>query len=448
MAMRHELSTPGIPDRTSHLFRWPIPVVLIPLILLSIYSPSAFPGERPFHFIRAIAIDPAASETLYAATDNQGLIKSVDGGGHWRFINTGIMDDLVYDVKISLITPRRIYAAAWGSGFYQSEDGGESWREVNAGLGNTAIGVILLQADSKGRSETITIGTSTDLYERRAEETVWRSMTGGLAFWNGPQFQSLIIGGSDPGSLWMGSESGLFQKTIGISGWRAVKPLRGIKITVLTARSKPDLLYAGTLGGGLFVSDDQGKSWVRTGIGLEKAWIRAIAIHPSDAGVIYAAASVSGIFKSRDGGKSWRVVNRGLTDQDVRALAIDPRRPEILFAGTHGAGIFKSINGGTSWRHQSGLPFLDLSRQLEFLNAQANREKPDIAAPASFRKCNHCHGWTDLNLNQKATPWRVAANRRDWKQTVARMTGGTDIRPEEEEEITRFLERFTETRVP
>jgi hypothetical protein len=298
-----------------------------------------------------------------------------------------------------------------------------------------------LQADPNSRSETIYIGTSTELYERQADEAAWKTITDGLAFWNGPQFQNLAIGTTD---LWMGTESGLFQRHIGASGWRTVEALQGKKITALLARSNPDLLYAWASGDGLFVSRDHGTSWTLTGTDLKKAWIRVAAFHPSAPRVMFAGASVLGFFKSRDGGNSWQASNRGLTETDVRALAVDAGHPNIIYAGTHGAGMFKSTDGGNNWKLLVDLPFVESARLSGMLDAQAKSVKQTIAPPAVFNKCNQCHGWSDVRLNLKPTPWRVAANKRDWKRTVARMSEGTDIRPEEQAAIVRLLEQYTE----
>lgn len=407
-------------------------------------DPPASAAEKSYHFIRAIAVDPKNLEIIYVATDNQGLIKSMDGGSHWEFINHGIKTELIYDVKVSLIASRRVYAAAWGAGFYQSDDGGESWHEVNDGLGNTAVGVIALQAERDKPIERIYIGTSTDLYERRADETIWRSITEGLSFWNSPQFQSLATVGFDSPTVWVGTEQGLHKKVPGTPGWTEVEAMRGKRVTALMSRSRSTDLYAGTVGsGGIYLSQDQGASWASAGTGLEKAWIRALVSTPSEPKTVYAATSGLGILKSRDAGRSWEKINTGLTDLDVRALSVSPNNTNILFAGTHGAGLFKSIDAGVVWSPIHGLPYEPLDRQLSILDAQSNSKEPRPAPPAAFRKCNQCHGWTDPNLNQKPTPWRVADNERDWRRTVARMSEGAGIRSEDMEEIVKFIESYT-----
>ncbi len=416
-------------------------------VCLSLFAPhggAAPPAPKPFHFIRAIAVDPSAPETLYLATDNQGLLKSVDGGSQWTFINQGLKNYLVYDVKVSPTTPGRLWAATWGGGVYQSDDGGGSWREINEGLGNSAVGAIAVQADAAGRQERLFVGTSTAVYERRLNEAAWRPITEGLRFWNGPQFQSLMIGG-DPSALYLGTERGLYVKRLGTRGWTEVPALKGKRVAVLTADPASGTFYAGTVAnGGPFISRDQGATWQPAGAGLEKTWVRALLPHPAQPGTLYAATSVEGLWKSADGGATWTAINRGLTDKEVRALAVDPANPARLFAGTHGA-LFRSEDGGATWKRIEGLPFEPVDRQVAAIDAQSPRPPDGVAPPAAFAKCNQCHGWTDPALNQNSTIWRAAATRRDWRMTVARMSEGTTISLDEQKEITTFLDRYTAT---
>lgn len=400
--------------------------------------------DKPYHFIRAIVIDPVTAGTIYVATDNQGLLKSADGGKSWVFINAGIKNYLVYDVKLSPTTPGYLYAATWGGGFYQSDDGGATWREHNDGLGNTAVGEIALQADAKSHADRLYIGASTELYERRSDQTAWRSITDRLRIWNGPQFQSALVIGSDGVSLYLGTERGLYTRPRGARGWKEVVALKGKRIAALAVQPTTGRLYAGTIAdGGLFISRDQGATWQPAGAGLEKSWIRAILLDPAEPKRIYVATSGAGVLKSDDEGATWTAINTGLPDKDIRALALDPQHPEHLYAGLHGPGLFQSIDGGATWTKLDGLPFDPVDKQLAVIDAQVTPSVTKPVLPAAFAKCNQCHGWTDPALNQKPTYWRVAANRRNWRSTVARMSEGTTISPEEQAQITTFLDRYT-----
>ncbi len=106
--------------------------------------------------------------------------------------------------------------------------------------------------------------------------------------------------------------------------------------------------------GGIFQSNDSGKTWQR--IGLKDASmgvIRDIAIDlhsPVNSRTIYLATEKKGIYKSSDGGKTWQNVTAGLpkTYQDSYQVKLTPDGKK-LYAGTK-AGLLVSKNGGRSWQ--------------------------------------------------------------------------------------------------
>jgi len=421
----------------------PLAAGLLLMLIPAVPAQPAPPPGAPAYFIRAIVVDPRTPDTLYVATDNQGLFKSIDGGKSWQFINQGLKNYLVYDLKLSATAPGRLYAATWGGGFYYSEDGGTSWREANDGLSNTAVGEIAVQADAQTPHDRLTIGTSTELYERRDDQLAWHPITDRLRFWDGPQFQNALVVGPDSGTLYIGTQSGLYARPRSARGWKEVAGFKGKRIAAMAARPDSGWLYAGTVGdGGLFVSRNQGIAWQPTG-GLETSWIRAILFDPSAPKRLYVATSDSGVMKSDDDGATWTAVNAGLPAKDVRTLALDPQHPDHLFAGLHGAGLFSSADGGSTWTRVEGMPFNTVEQQTALIDAQTPLSSIKPAPPAAFAKCNQCHGWTDPALNQKPTAWRAAANHRNWRWTVARMSQGMTISDQEQAQITEFLDRYT-----
>jgi photosystem II stability/assembly factor-like uncharacterized protein len=126
----------------------------------------------------------------------------------------------------------------------------------------------------------------------------------------------------------------------------------------------PRILYAGTLGGGVFSSADAGATWTQSSRGLGEhkgVQVDAVAIDPQSSRTVFAG-TCDGVFQSTDGAASWNGVNTGLTSTDIRALAIDPQRPETLFAGGWGwyqqstttrqaepGGVSKTLDGGKTW---------------------------------------------------------------------------------------------------
>jgi photosystem II stability/assembly factor-like uncharacterized protein len=149
--------------------------------------------------------------------------------------------------------------------------------------------------------------------------------------------------------------------------WRMIGPFRGGRTRAATGvPSQPNVFYIGQGGGGVWKSDDYGRTWNPIFDGQPSQSIGAIAVAPSNANVVYVASGEglhrpdlsvgNGIYKSTDAGKTW--AHLGLRDgEQFPALAVDPRDPEKVFAAVLGhpygpneeRGIYRSADGGATW---------------------------------------------------------------------------------------------------
>ncbi|HLH71959.1 MAG TPA: hypothetical protein VKX96_01655, partial [Chloroflexota bacterium] len=85
--------------------------------------------------------------------------------------------------------------------------------------------------------------------------------------------------------------------------------------------------------------------------------VNALALDPSTPNLIYAGSNGGGVFQSMDGGQTWAVINNGLGNFFVNALSIDPTNPAIVLAGTGrgplvgepSAGVYRTTNRGNTW---------------------------------------------------------------------------------------------------
>src|SRR5688572_10481036 len=101
-------------------------------------------------------------------------------------------------------------------------------------------------------------------------------------------------------------------------------------------------LFAGTFGGGVFLSTNDGIDWTEASAGVTNRTVLALAASGSN----LFAGTKGGVFRSSDNGTSWSAVNTGLTNSLVSSLAVSGTN---LFAGTYGGGVFLSGDDGESW---------------------------------------------------------------------------------------------------
>lgn len=119
--------------------------------------------------------------------------------------------------------------------------------------------------------------------------------------------------------------------------------------SIAIANSSPETVYVGmgestfrgdsTAGDGVYKTLDGGKTW--THIGLEKtAQIARVRIHPNNPDLVYVAAlgdcwgpsTERGIFRTKDGGKTWQKILYRNEDTGAADLVMDPTNPQILYA--------------------------------------------------------------------------------------------------------------------
>ena len=138
--------------------------------------------------------------------------------------------------------------------------------------------------------------------------------------------------------------------------------------------TSPDVLWAGTIPGGLFRSADRGDSWelVRPlwdepsrvewfGGGYDHPGIHSVDVDPRQPGNVLVGISCGGAWRTTDGGATWQVASAGMRAgymppeiadnpaiQDPHRLAACREEPDVVWCQHHN-GIFRSTDRGASW---------------------------------------------------------------------------------------------------
>ncbi len=149
--------------------------------------------------------------------------------------------------------------------------------------------------------------------------------------------------------------------------WRSIGPFRGGR--VLAVAGAPDdrpRFYFGAVNGGVWRTDDAGRTWQPIFDAAPVGSIGAIAVAPSAPRTLYVGtgeadmrsdiAQGTGMFRSVDGGGHWQ--SAGLEDtQQIGRILVDPRAAGTLLVAALGhpygpnpqRGVFRSTDGGRSW---------------------------------------------------------------------------------------------------
>ncbi len=114
-------------------------------------------------------------------------------------------------------------------------------------------------------------------------------------------------------------------------------------------------ILAGT-SAGVFLSGDEGQTWVIESDGLPDTPIYSVLISSSS---FFAGTYGNGVYRSVNGGSNWMPASNGLTNPVIRSLAKCGTR---LLAGSD-AGLFISTDNAENWIHH---PALGLSKVYAF----------------------------------------------------------------------------------
>ncbi len=150
--------------------------------------------------------------------------------------------------------------------------------------------------------------------------------------------------------------------------WRMIGPFRGGRSNAVSGvPGQPNTFYFGSVGGGVWKSENSGHTWNPIFDSQPVPSIGAIGVAPSNPNVLYVGTGESdmrsqisfgnGIYKSTDAGKTWTHIGLDNTRQIGRIL-VDPRNPELVFVAALGhayganpdRGVYRSSDGGANWQ--------------------------------------------------------------------------------------------------
>lgn len=300
----------------------------------------------PYRGGRSTAVSGVISKpyTFYMGTTGGGVWKTTDAGNNWKNISDGqITVGSIGAISVSESDENVIYVGTGsadprgnisiGNGIYKSVDSGENWEFIGlpkAGL----IGKIEIHPRN---SDIVYVAALGNIFGPNAERGVYKTIDGGKN-WQKVYFISNKTGARD---VEINPDN---ENEILASFW--------------TVQRKPWTLVDGSDEGGVFMSKDAGKSWKKLTEGLPKGLTGKIQVEysPANSSRLWAMIQAQkeeegGLYRSDDGGKTWSRINR---DHKLRQrgwyyshINADPVNENIIYASN--TGFYKSVDGGKTF---------------------------------------------------------------------------------------------------
>lgn len=290
-----------------------------------------------------------AMHTLAATVS--GPFSSGDGGRTFRSVE-GFLN-----LPPTLLeeTGGALWLGTYGSGLWTLAPDATRWARVSASsLDNDYTFGLLPRSGATADGGEVIVGLYGPLVARRDGEERFTSVSndGGPAD-NVFDFTELpdgtILAASQTEGVQRSEDGGATFRfsNDGIVPWSTALGVLADMRAIETDPSRPGLVVAGGVGGGVWRSTDGGRSWSQTG--LEGEDVRPIAVAPD--GRFFAVVHGDGVFASDDG-SGWTPMNDGLDSLDVDGLTVAP--DGALFA-TAGGATYVHASTAARWSLVGGV---------------------------------------------------------------------------------------------
>jgi photosystem II stability/assembly factor-like uncharacterized protein len=259
----------------------------------------------------SILVHPGDSRRLFAGTSPLGVFRSDDGGDTWRRLPKAVQPERVkmpFACRVMRLAatparPETLWAAIEVGGVMRSDDGGETWSDCSADLVELAElphlkSRIVSDTEIEGMLDVHALGVSA------AEPgTVFLALRMGL-------FRS-----ADGGRSWQDMEVGRFSP---LTYGRDIRVSPHDPRTLFACLSPA----ARSQDGSMYRSGDLGQTWSRFDHGVKaESTMMGLALHPGDPDRAYCVSRTGQVFGTEDGGRGWREDRLPAGVLDVYAIA-------------------------------------------------------------------------------------------------------------------------------
>jgi photosystem II stability/assembly factor-like uncharacterized protein len=306
---------------------------------------------------------PANADEIWASGDDAaGLYRSTDGGNAWTLFTNTPANQSTYSLVIDPSNPANVYAPNhFGRGMLLTRDAGATWSEAEAGLPapGSAGKEVYDTAVSPSDSSLVFVATARGLFKSTDAGNTFSPVASAIF---GAETDFWAVAFSIDGTVvFAGSEGGgVYSSTNQGSSWALIMPVTNTAVASLAATSHA--LYIGFENANVYrvsapdyaaavltqINNGSGSGSFGPGIRLKLA---AASGGSASADTIYVASG--GFYQSNDSGQIFTAKVNGLLENSLFTIASNPMNSSNVAASTLGNEIFPTTDGGDNWSPSS-----------------------------------------------------------------------------------------------
>jgi MYXO-CTERM domain-containing protein len=372
------------------------------LAAAALLSPSPALANGRFPASNQIVVSPS-DPNLVLTRATFGLLLSRDGGKSWDWVCEKAVGYGGIEDPFMGLTAKGSLVAGTFSGLSVSLDTGCAWSFMKAELEKQVIIDVVVRPDAPS---TVLALTSTYSGEGDA----------------GPVYSSRVFVSKDDGATWAPSGA-------------AIDPAV-LTETLEVARSDPKRLYVSAVRGSgvassgvLFVSEDEGATWIERAIPIDPNEERApyvSAVDPSNPELLYVRTSGPGqnrLLVSSDAGKTWKTA---FTGKALQGFALSPDGSKV-YVGSPSDGLHLAPRDTLAFTKRSSIQVQCLATHGSTLWACSNEASGFVVGTsqddgATFAALLHLAGVRGpLSCPSSSTATQCVA---EWPDLQRRLGGG------------------------
>ncbi len=312
--------------------------------------------QNELYVIRRLLINPATPNIMLAAT-NRGILLSSDAGASWNSVQSGNFRDMEYQPN----NPLTVYASTSGA-IYKSANAGKTWVQltttgitgaVNLKLAVTPANPAYIYALASNSNEgfgglwlSTDAGASWKIQSTTPNLLGW-SVNGSDNRGQGSYDLAIAVSRTKANTVTVGGVN-VWQSTLAGTSWNCIAHWYGDGGKPYVHADVHDLIctldgkiYAST-DGGVFLSQDDGMSWIDLSKGLSITQFYRIGVGATNSNIVIGGAQDNGT--SRYNGTKWHQVIGG----DGMNCLVDYKNANISYGALYYGDIYRTTDNWTT----------------------------------------------------------------------------------------------------